>query len=126
MKHLTPLLLLSLLAALLSGCAGSKPSTAARAFFEAMDAGDSEKAMAQFAPELTEDETMRSKLSFIINAGITEVEKNEGLKSFQVLEENVEGDTATVQFKVAYNNGEEESDEMKLRKVDGKWYLLFD
>lgn len=126
MKHPTSLLLVFVLAALLSSCAGSKPSNPARAFFEAIDAGESEKAMAQFAPELTEDETMRSKLSFIINAGITEVAERDGLKSFEVLEENVEGDSATIQFKVTYNNGEEESDEMKMKKVNGNWYLLFE
>lgn len=127
MKIFIRSLTLAALAVVLCSCSGGgQPSSVAKAFFDAVDAGDSEKAISLFAPELREDETMSGKLGFIVGAGISEVEEKGGVQSFEVLEENIGEDQATLNFKVTYGNGDEESDEMKCVKVDGKWYLTLE
>lgn len=127
MKPFLRIFPLALLVVALSSCSGGgKPASVAKSFFDAMDSGDSEKAISLFAPELREDETMSGKLGFIVGAGISEVEEKGGVASFEVLEETVEGDQATINFKVVYGDGEQNSDEMKCVKVDGKWYLTLE
>ena len=75
MKMFTRSLALATLAVALCSCAGGgQPSSVAEAFFDAVDAGDSEKAISLFAPDLREDETMNGKLSFIVRARIFEIE----------------------------------------------------
>lgn len=54
-----------------------------------------------------------------------ELEKKGGLKSFEVLSEEIaeDGNSAVVKFKQVYGNGEESEDEQKMVKVDGKWLM---
>jgi len=54
-----------------------------------------------------------------------ELEKKGGLKSFEVLSEEIaeDGNSAVVKFKQVFGNGEESEDEQKMVKVDGKWLM---
>ena len=56
---------------------------------------------------------------------LKELEKKGGLKSFEVLSEEIaeDGNSAVVKFKQVYGNGEESEDEQKMVKVDGKWLM---
>jgi len=48
-----------------------------------------------------------------------------GLKSFEIMEENISEDglTAAVSVKLVYGNGTEDSDKLNFVKEDGKWKL---
>lgn len=54
------------------------------------------------------------------------LDKKGGIKSYEVLSETVadDGNSAVVQIKVTYGNGEEKTDDMKMVKSDGgKWLI---
>lgn len=54
------------------------------------------------------------------------LDKKGGIKSYEILSETVadDGNSAVVQIKVTYGNGEEKTDDMKMVKSDGgKWLI---
>jgi hypothetical protein len=55
-----------------------------------------------------------------------ELEKKQGLKDVQILEEKIstDGKTATVKYKMQYNNGKEDNQEATLNKVNGNWLII--
>ena len=60
--------------------------------------------------------------------GTKAMEKKQGLKSYEVLSEEIseDGNKATVEMKIVYGNGEEKTDKVKLKKNDkGEWRIIW-
>jgi hypothetical protein len=55
-----------------------------------------------------------------------EYEKKQGLKGIEILEEKVaeDGMTATVKYKLQFNNGTEDNDKVDLKKINGDWLII--
>ncbi|MCX6288045.1 MAG: DUF4878 domain-containing protein [Bacteroidetes bacterium] len=55
-----------------------------------------------------------------------EYEKKQGLKDIQILEEKISEDglTATVKYKLQFNNGTDSDDKVNLKKVNGDWFIV--
>ncbi len=71
--------------------------------------------------ELTDEE--KAKLTAMLQMGQEEIKKKDGIKSIEVIEEDINeaGDEAKVKMKVVYGNGEEDTDTQTLVMEDGKW-----
>jgi len=47
----------------------------------------------------------------------------EGVKSFEVLEQEIDGETATVKMNIVMGNGEENDDVLELIQVNNEWKI---
>jgi len=56
----------------------------------------------------------------------SEYEKKQGLKDIQIVEEKISDDgmTATVKYKLLFNNGSDSGDKVNLKKVNGDWFIV--
>lgn len=121
MKHLLTLLLLVCSFALV-GC-GSEPGPgdSVKDLMGAFEEGDAET-IKELAPQmgmLGDD-----KLESMATQMALEAKKKGGIKSVDIKEETVDGDSATVKFVVNWGNGESEEEETaELAKLDGKWIM---
>lgn len=134
MKKLTALLtviLFGLTLGLLScggGAGGNSPSATVEKGMKAFWEKDYEKAVSFYAKKdgtkLTEEET--AKLIGMLPMAMQQNAEKEGLKNIEFLEETIseDGNTAEVKYTVVYKNGEEETDDASLVKIDGEWYML--
>lgn len=63
--------------------------------------------------------------SLLKEKGAKDMEKKGGIKSVEILSEDIasDGKTAVVKFKVVYGNDLEQTDEQKMVKTDGKWLM---
>jgi hypothetical protein len=73
---------------------------------------------------LTDEE--KQKLSGLCTMATKVMEQKKGLKDILILEEKIaqDGQTATVRYKMLYNDGSESEDGSKLKKVNGDWYII--
>jgi hypothetical protein len=110
----------------LGGCGGgSGPGESAAGFFKAAGAGDAEKAKSFVAPEDKAGD--KGKMFDLMLPKFAEAAKAKGgIKSVTVVEEKIDGDTATVKLKFEFGNGTTENEEGKMKRVGGKWYLAAD
>jgi hypothetical protein len=72
----------------------------------------------------TKEDTL--KMTGLCTMAGNELEKKQGLKDVQILEEKIstDGKTATVKYKMQYNNGKEDNQEATLNKVNGNWLII--
>ncbi|MCK4638845.1 MAG: DUF4878 domain-containing protein [Bacteroidales bacterium] len=74
--------------------------------------------------ELSDED--KAKLTAMLQMGQEEIKKKDGIKSIEVIEEDINeaGDEATVNLKIIYGNGEEDTETYKFAMEDGKWKYL--
>lgn len=55
-----------------------------------------------------------------------EYDKKKGLKEVQIIEEKIsdDGNTATVKYKLLFNNNTDSNDKVYLKKVNGDWFMV--
>ena len=51
-------------------------------------------------------------------------EEKGGIKDYTINSESIDGDMATVNYTIHFGNGESESEDLQLKKLDGKWLLI--
>jgi len=120
---------LALVSLLLAACSSAKPETTVEAFYQAAIKRDVDKAVEQLALGEVSDGEMfqaKGKIQMIIGQIAEVIEKNDGLKRFEVLESNIDEneEIAHVQIKLIFSNGEENTDSFRLRREDGKWKII--
>lgn len=107
------------------GSNADSPGKTAKDFSELFAEGKTDKAMKMINGynEASEDE--REKLSMIMKQAQSELDKKDGVKSVEILKEEVNeaGDKATVTLSTTYGNGEVEESTQKMVKVDGDWKI---
>ena len=120
------LLLLALVSTMLTlvGCGGSGPGDRVIEFNHAMADGDVDtvKEIAPFLSTMLSDD----KLTEMIESAAKDAEDKGGIESVTIDEETITGETARVKATVTFGNGETETDEVDLKKVDGEWILVLD
>ena len=114
----------------MASCGGGSntPGDVVKSYYEKIEKGDSEGAidLIDFGDkELTAED--KEKLVEMFDNGSESIKENEGIKSIEVVEENIseDGNSADVKLKVIYGNDKDEDSQAKLVKVDGKWKLKF-
>lgn len=107
----------------LIGC-GSTPGKIYADCVQAVANGKTEKALACFEPSLFEKPGAKEKLTALVAASAAKVkDQHKGLDKVEIVEEKVEGTTATVKLRMKYADGTQEEDSGKIKQIDGKWYL---
>lgn len=104
----------------------SSPKDVATSYLQAIKSKDYEKAANYFYYEGTKEEIKADKAQMIalLEKGGQSVEEKGGIKSFKIHSVEEDGDVAIVKGEVTYGNGDvDDNEEIKARKVDGKWYL---
>lgn len=104
----------------------NSPKGVATKYVTAIQKGDKEAAADCFYYSGTDEEIAKQRASLIslIEKGIKNMEKKDGIKSYDITKVDEDGDKAIVHGKLTYGNGEiEEDEEIATRKVDGKWYV---
>lgn len=69
------------------------------------------------------DEDYKGKLQALVEASSKEIENKGGIKSMEVVNEDIdeEGKTAEVELKITYGNGDIHNERANLVNVNGKW-----
>lgn len=112
---------------LISCGGGNTPGAVVKKCMTNIDNGDYESAVKMMAtPQGAFSEEEQTKMVGLLGMASEEVKEKEGIKTIDILEEEITGDdeTATVTYKVEYNNGEVEEESTELVNFDGKWYML--
>jgi hypothetical protein len=106
---------------LLVGCS-DRPSDVVTKVIRAMEQGDVDAAVSHIHPDHRE-ELRRLGLEGQAEVSRKELEQLGGIKRIEILEEDIDEDSATLQIRLTFGNGETESDRFELVKIDGRWYI---
>ena len=110
------------------GSNANGPGKTAKDFSELFADGKTEKAMEMINGYDEASKEEKQKLSMIMTQAQNELDKKDGVKSVEIVKEEVNeaGDKAEVTLKITYGNGEVEEQTQKLVKVDGKWKIAME
>lgn len=108
------------LALMLSACS-SGPESVAENFVEKAAAGETAAAMEMIDPSIRA--AGGQKLMTNIQNAPRSYQTKGGLADVKASEVSSQGDYATVNIEETYRNGEKGNSPVKLRKVDGTWYI---
>jgi len=104
---------------LLVGCSDS-PSDVVTKYYRAMEQGDVDAALSHYRPDHRE-EIRRMWLEGRAEILRKNLEQQGGIKRIEIPEEEIDEDTATVQYRITFGNGETVSSRSHLVKIDGRW-----
>lgn len=117
--------LMALLLFGLTGCGGNEPKDVVRDFIYAVDEGNTTEAVGYFSSSLKAKVPERK-----LRGGIVEMQSDlseqGGVKEVEILEQTIEGTTATVRARLITEQGEGETETTKLVKEDGEWKMRAD
>lgn len=128
MKSITYFLMIGFIAFLYScgggGGSSSKPSDVVDKMMTSIEKGNFDAAIDCIAlegEEISKEDT--EKLNGLLGMVKGVLESKGGIKSHEVIEEEVseDGETANVKIKYVYGNGDEDTSDYNLVKEDGKW-----
>jgi ABC-type glycerol-3-phosphate transport system substrate-binding protein len=104
----------------LAACS-SGPESAATRFMTAAAKGHTAEAVELLDPQLKE--TLGPKLPLVIAGAQRQADAKGGLKSVKAKMLSQDGDYATVQISILYNDESGKTETARLRRVQGKWYI---
>ena len=98
----------------------TEPKDVAANFYEALQKNDVDKAITYlyFEEDADKEEVDALKEKYVMLLAYTE-----GVKSFEVLEQEIDGETATVKMNIVMGNGEENDDVLELIQVNNEWKI---
>ena len=120
------LIVVSFFALVSCGGGGAEPSDTVKSFVEKVEKADYEAAFDYLYLGGQEmDEDSKTKLSGLLAMGKAEMDKKEGIKSMEVISEEIaeDGETAKVEMKFIYGNGDENTEKYRLQKDGDDWKL---
>jgi|GEM_PF-1835444 len=122
MKKLLSILVLAC-SFILVGCGGgaSGPGQTVKDFAYAMEAGDANK-VGQIMPSM-KAMLGEEKLKGMMTEAAADMKKKGGIKSVTIDKEEVNGDSAKVTATIETGDGNKDTDDFTLSKVDGKWVI---
>lgn len=132
MKHLklVSVLLLTVVLFCVSSCGNSSaPSDTLKTAYDLMKSKDFEKVIKLYVNrdgEKFSEEEAKKLEGFIGMSAKKEFDSKEGLKNIVIDEEIIEDDglSANIKYTVHFKNGDTDKEEVKLIKIDGKWYII--
>lgn len=110
------------------GTNADSPGKTAKEFSELFADGKTDKAMKMINGYDEASKEEKQKLSMILTQAQSELDKKDGVKSVEILKEEINeaGDNAEVTLNTTYGNGEVEETTQKLVKVDGNWKIAME
>lgn len=113
--------------AFLISCSGGRnsPAGVSKSFIEKVEKGDTEAAAKMFEGMGTATEEEMQKSRALLDVSSKEIASKGGIKKIDVLDETISqnGQTAHVELKVTYGNGEEDESITRLIKTDEGWKI---
>ena len=135
MKKISSILFTTALltALLLSSCGsggitGKSPSDVVKAGINAIKDKDYSTALKYYKKSdgtaFTKEENQ--KMNMLFTMATSKLETRKGLKNLDITEEKIaaDGNSATVKYKMTYNDGSEETSDVTLNKIEGSWYMI--
>ncbi len=111
------------------GAAGNSPGATVKKSYSLLADKKYEQLVAMYVRDdgtaLSEEE--QGKMLGLLSMAVSQMEKKEGVKGVEILEEIIseDGTVAEVKYKTTYGNGETDTDQSsKLIKVDGNWFFI--
>jgi len=102
--------------------ASANPGGTVVQFVKYVEAGNSDGAMGLFSSKMPKE--AKDKMKYAIPLGSQGLKAKGGVKSVDILNEDVKGETAEVKYKIVYGNGTEDKNEsFKLVKENGEWKI---
>jgi hypothetical protein len=120
---ITKMLLVSVLCSTATaiGCSRSaRPSDTLTKYFQLIDKGDIDGPLNLLSKQERGAE-LTAKAEVVLLIGV--LHDSGGLKSIDILKENLDGDSARVNAKLSYNNGKSEEVDYKLVKENDEWKM---
>jgi len=109
------------------GGGGNTPASIEKSMYTQMQKGNYDKVVKIMIDNLdaTKEQKAQFAAFFTSDKIKKEMEKGGGLKSFEIIKEEISEDglSATVETKVINNNGDEDTKTTKYVKKDGKWLM---
>lgn len=103
---------------------GSTPEETAKNYIEAVVASDLEAVVATVnIPDESKREDIKGKLGMLIASFQDKIQKNEGFDKYEIKDVVIKDNEATLTVISTFKNGETNSDDLRLIKVDGKWLI---
>lgn len=100
----------------------SGPGAAVKDFYHAIDKGDLDRALDLLSAQVLA--MGRDKIKAGLAEATRRTQAKGGIKTTDIQEEKVVGDTATLKAVVHYGNGTAETENVKLVREEGKWKLV--
>ena len=111
----------------------STPGEAAKTYVEELYNGNPEDvfdnvAWGENASAEEIEQTKEMLVQMWNEKGKPQIEAKGGVKSVEVISEDIaeDGNSAVVKMKITYGNGETEEDDQQMKLVDGKWLMSID
>lgn len=120
MKYLSALLLATAL--LTSGCFKPGPAATVKSFYHHMEKGELDEAIELMSADARSD-VPRDKMKVGMQQATRELADKGGIKSINVLNEDVIGQTAEITVEIKYGNGDTDVDKNSLIQENGKWRI---
>lgn len=123
-KRFGALLALACVCLLTTNCAlqAAGPAQTIKKFYGYLEAGKVDDAVNLLSARVL-NVLSRDKLKSGLADGTRQVKSKGGIKSIDIAKEEVVGETADVQSKVNFGNGESKTDKSKLIKENGEWKI---
>jgi hypothetical protein len=123
-KYLLSVLILILVATMLTGCSAG-PDKTVQKFFTALDKGKVSEATGYLSSATLSSLGMDKWQGALMEASNGFAEYG-GIRSVKILEQDVQGDTARITFRITMGDGSEEVDTMDLVRENGDWKIHLD
>lgn len=107
---------------ILTACASRTPSAAAENFYRAVEKGDTDTAISLISPEVVGMIGANKIKSGLQEQGLKMKEKG-GISKIEIKDESVVGEAAKLTVVLTFGNGTVETENMKLKKLEGKWKI---
>ena len=109
----------------LTACGADGPGDVAVKFNRALADGDGKRAAAHLDPEAPQ--MIRGMVEDKAEEMAKEMrEEKDGLRRVRAIEQNIDGDNATVKIEATFGDGTTEEDEVEMVRRDGRWYVKVD
>lgn len=111
-----------------SGAGGNTPGATVKKSLNLMAEKKLDKVMELYVKKdgtaLTKEEI--GKMTGLLSLATAELDKKQGIKSLDIIEEKIseDGKTANVKWKITYGNGEVDEEDGDLINVNGDWKLI--
>lgn len=128
MKKFLSLFIFAALFSFAASCSSSNtPSAVAEEITECFKSGDYEALDNLIYADENDEEAQQAKamvIGMIQGKGKAAIDKHKGITSYKVLSETIseDGNSAEVKVEVTYGDGEVDTNDYDMVKVDGKWY----
>lgn len=106
------------------GCSksGGGPGAVAKLYYQYLDSGSSDAAVKLMSKEVVK--TMgEEKVKAAVSAASMALKMKGGVKSIEIVKEDIKGDKADVSMKIKFGNGEDQNAEASMVKEDGTWKM---